>query len=62
MMVHGLENANIPSVWHDWDMDKGRIEDHQKRHTMVLLEMVLIMVVRFAFHVLMVLPLIMTGN
>ena len=62
MIVHGLENVSIPSVWRDWDMDKGRMEDHKRRRTRVLLEMVAIMVVRFAFHALMVLPVIITGN
>ena len=56
MMVHGLENVNIPSVWRDWDMDKGSIKDHKRRQSRVLLEMVIIMLVRFAFHALMVLP------
>ena len=62
MIVHGLENVSIPSVWRDWDMDKGGIEDHKRRRTRVLLEMVAIMVVRSAFHALMVLPVIITGN
>ena len=62
MIVHGLENVSIPSVWRDWDMDKGRMEDHKRRRTRVLLEMVAIMVVRFAFHALMVIPVIITGN
>ena len=62
MIVHGLENASIPSVWRDWDMDKGGIEDHERRRTRVLWEMVAIMVVRSVFHALMVLPVIITGN
>ena len=43
-------------------MDKGRIEDHNRRRTRILVEMVSIMVVRSAFHALMVLPVIITGN
>ena len=62
MIVHGLENVSIPSVWRDWDMDKGGIEDHEGRRTRVLLEMVAIMVLRSAFHALMILPVIITGN
>ena len=62
MIVHGLENVSIPSVWRDWDMDKGGIGDHKRRRTRVLLEMVAIMVVRSVFHALMVLPVIITGN
>ena len=62
MIVHGLENVSIPSVWQDWDMDKGGIEDHKRRRTRVLLEMIAIMVVRSVFHALMVLPVIITGN
>ena len=61
MIVHGLENVSLPSVWRDWDMDKGGIEDHKRRRTRVLLEMISIMVVRSAFHAIMVLPVIFTG-
>ena len=61
-IVHGLENVNIPSVWRDWDMDKGGITEHKRRRTRVLLEMVAIMVVRSAFHAIMVLPVIITGK
>ena len=61
MIVHGLENANMPTVWADWDMGKGMVKEHKKRQTRVLIEMVLIMGVRAAFHVLMLLPIIFTG-
>ena len=61
LIVHGLENVSLPSVWRDWDMDKGGIEDHKRRRTRVLLEMISIMVVRSAFHAIMVLPVIFTG-
>ena len=62
MMVHGLENANIPTVWRDWDMDKGSLKDQKMRQSEVLLEMSLIILVRLAFHVIMVLPVILTGS
>ena len=62
MIVHGLENGNMPTVWRDWDMDGGSIAEHKKRQTRVLLEMIIIMVVRAAFHTVMVLPIIFTGN
>ena len=61
MIVHGLENANMPTVWQDWDMEKGSIGDHKRRQTRVILEMLLMMVVRAAFHALMLLPFIFTG-
>ena len=61
MIVHSLENVNIPTVWRDWDVDKGTHKDQKRRRTKVLLEMVLIMVVRSVFHALMILPVILTG-
>ena len=62
MIVHGLENVNMPSPWRDWDMDRGGIGEHKRRRTRVLLEMIVIMVVRSAFHAIMVLPVIITGK
>ena len=62
MIVHGLENANMPTVWQDWDMEKGSVTDHKRRQTRVILEMLLMMVVRAAFHALMLLPIIFTGK
>ena len=62
MLVHGLENANIPTVWRDWDMDQGDRNDHKRRQTRVILEMLMMMVVRAAFHSLMILPIIFTGK
>ena len=62
MIVHGLENANMPTVWRDWDMDPGTIKDHKKRQTKVLMEMILIMVVRIGFHAIMLLPFVYTGK
>ena len=62
MLVHGLENANIPTVWRDWDMDQGDRNDHKRRQTRVILEMLMMMVVRAAFHSLMILPFIFTGK
>ena len=61
-IAHGLENANMPTVWKDWDMDKGSIEDHKNRRTRVLVEMLLLMVVRAVFHAVMVLPIIILCN
>ena len=62
MIVHGLENANMPTVFRDWDMEKGSVKDHKRRQTRVLLEMLLMMVVRTAFHAIMLLPIIFTGK
>ena len=61
-MVHGLENANMPVVWHDWDLDKGSLEDHRQRHFKVLVEMVSIMVIRTIFHLIMLVPVLYTGD
>ena len=39
MLVHVMENANIPTVWRDLDMDQGDSNDHKRRQTRVILEM-----------------------
>ena len=62
MLVHVMENANIPTVWRDLDMDQGDSNDHKRRQTRVILEMLMMMVVRAAFHSLMILPIIFTGR
>ena len=62
MMVHGLENVNMPTLWRDWDLDKGSMEDHKKKHTKVLVEMILVIIIRAVFHGIMIIPIIITGN
>ena len=62
MIVHGLENANMPSCWRDWDLDHGSLEDHKQRHAKVLVEMILIMITRALFHLIMLTPVFYTGN
>ena len=52
----------MPTVWQDWDMEKGSVTDHKRRQTKVIIEMLLMMVVRAGFHALMLLPIIFTGK
>ena len=61
MFVHGMENANVPTVFQDWDLDTGSMEAHKKKHFRVLVEMILIIIVRAVFHAIMLIPLIITG-
>ena len=61
VIVHGIENTNIPTVWKDWDTDVGCVDDHRKRHRKVIIEMVLIMLARNVFHVIMLFPYFYTG-
>ena len=62
MLVHGMENANMPTVYRDWDLDKGSMEAHKKKHFRVLVEMILMIIVRAVFHAIMLIPVIITGK
>ena len=62
MMIHSVECVSMPSVFRDWDMDHGTVEDHKRRHKKVLVEMMLIIFVRFIIHAIMLVPVIFTGN
>ena len=61
MVVHGVENSNMATVWRDWDVDNGTVEDHKQRHSQVIKEMVAIMINKAVFHGLMLCPIIFTG-
>ena len=61
MFIHGMENTNMATLWRDWDVDKGTIEDHRERHGQVIKEMVAIMINKAWFHALMLCPIIYTG-
>ena len=52
----------MPSVFRDWDMDNGSVEDHKRRHKKVLVEMMLTIFVRFFIHAIMLVPVIFTGK
>ena len=62
MIVHGLENTNIPIVWRDWDVDNGTIKDHKKRFQCVLKEMILTMIAKAVAHGIMLLPILGSGT
>ena len=62
MMIHSVECVSMPSIFRDWDMDNGSVEDHKWRHKKVLVEMMLIIFVRFIIHAIMLVPVIFTGN
>jgi len=62
MVIHGLENTNLATVWRDWDVDNGTIHDHKERHSEVVKEMVSIMINKAVFHTLMLGPIIFTAT
>ena len=62
MMIHSVECVSMPSVFRDWDMDNGSMEDHKCRQKKVLLEMLLTIFVRFIIHAIMLVPVIFTGK
>ena len=62
ILRHCFENMNIPVPWEDFDVQRGKIEDYKKRRVSVHKEMFLLMVVNLMFHLLMLVPLIYTGE
>ena len=62
MVVHGIENCNMPTIFRDWDLDKGSMEAHKKKHFRVLVEMNLMILIRAVFHAIMIIPILNTGK
>ena len=62
MVIHAVECVSMPSVFRDWDMDDGSVQDHRRRHGKVLTEMVLTIIARFIFHSAMLVPVVLTGR
>ena len=62
MVIHAVECVSMPSVFRDWDMDDGSVQDHRRRHRKVLIEMVLTIFARFIFHSAMLVPVVLTGR
>ena len=62
MILHSVECVSMPSVFRDWDMDNGSVEDHKCRHKKVLVEMMITIFVRFIIHAIMFVPVIFTGK
>ena len=62
MFIHGLENCNLPFPWKDWDEDAVTIEDHLCQLKSVNWEMLMTISVNSIFSVVMLLPIIFTGN
>ena len=57
VVLHALENTNIPHPWRDWDQDKGDIQHFRRRFKEVNREMFWTMMVNFVFKMLMLVPL-----
>ena len=62
MILHAVQNSNIPFPFRDWDVDNGTIEDHRARFGAVLREVNSVMAVNFFFNSLLLVPLIYTGQ
>ena len=61
MLIHSIECVSMPSVFRDWDMDEGSVEEHKCRQKKVLVEMTLTIIVRFIFQSVMLVPIVYTG-
>jgi hypothetical protein len=35
MVVHALENCNIPGPWQEWDSTNGSVSEHREAHRQV---------------------------
>ena len=62
IILHAVQNSNIPFADKDWDVDNGTIEDHRARFGKTLIEVNCVMAVNFFFNSLLLGPLIYTGQ
>ena len=62
IIVHALENTNMPNAFVDWDVEGGTIQDHRERMGKVMKEMTATMLVNFGFNLSMLVPLCYTGT
>ena len=60
--VHILENMNMAIPWQDWDQEKCSVEQHTIKHRKVNIEMAVTMIVNMVFSLVMICPLLFTGN
>ena len=61
LVLHCLENGNIPFPWRDWDQDGGNLEDYRRRFRQNNKEMLRTTMVNLFFHMLLMIPLLFTG-
>ena len=61
MILHAVQNSNIPFPYKDWDVDDGTIEEHRGRFRTTLMEVNSVMAVNFLFNSLLLGPMIYTG-
>ena len=61
LVLHCLENSNIPFPWRDWDQGGGNLYEYRRRFKNVNKEMMWTMIVNLFFHLLLMTPLLFTG-
>ena len=57
-----MQNINIPLVFEDWDVEIRTKKECLEKVKEVEREMILTMIINFFFNLLMLVPLIFTGN
>ena len=57
MIIHSMENTQIPAPMKDWDEGSGSIEEHRNRRKRVEIEMVVTILVNFVVHMVMLFPI-----
>ena len=62
IVLHCLENCNIPQPWRDWDEGDGTVEEHRTKYRRVRREVVSTMAVNLLFNMVMLVPMIYTGD
>ena len=62
MILHAVQNSNIPFPYKDWDEEEGTIEEHRTRFRTTLIEVISVTLVNFIFSSLLLVPLIYTGE
>ena len=60
--VHLIACLNIPCIHSDWDLENGDVPQHRKRWRQVWYEMVAMEGVTWMANIILVLPILVTGQ
>ena len=62
LLVHGITCTFIPHPMEEWDEARGTVPMHKLRQGQVWIEMVVSILLNFAFNLTLLTPLVILGN
>ena len=61
-VIHCIENTNIPYNAQEWDDAKGNALEHLKRMKANLVEVMVVILIKFIFNTILLLPICYLGK